>query len=47
LIWFIICKKPFQSRVIKNAIINLVFAWGDRDGNPFVTTEITLKVRLT
>jgi phosphoenolpyruvate carboxylase len=26
LIWFIICKKPFQSRVIKNAIINLVFA---------------------
>lgn len=35
----------FDSRSIENEIINLGF-WpgGDRDGNPFVTTEITLNV---
>ncbi len=38
-------KNIFQEKTIKNSIINLGF-WpgGDRDGNPFVTTEITLKV---
>jgi phosphoenolpyruvate carboxylase len=35
----------FDGETIENEIINLGF-WpgGDRDGNPFVTTEITLKV---
>jgi len=35
----------FDGKEINNEIINLGF-WpgGDRDGNPFVTTEITLKV---
>ena len=38
-------KNIFLEEEIKNSIINLGF-WpgGDRDGNPFVTTEITLKV---
>lgn len=38
-------KNIFKDQTIPNAIINLGF-WpgGDRDGNPFVTTEITLKV---
>lgn len=38
-------KNIFLEEEIKNIIINLGF-WpgGDRDGNPFVTTEITLKV---
>lgn len=38
-------KNIFKSQTISNSIINLGF-WpgGDRDGNPFVTTEITLKV---
>ncbi|MEC4005196.1 phosphoenolpyruvate carboxylase [Flavobacterium sp. SUN052] len=38
-------KNIFQEKPISNSIINLGF-WpgGDRDGNPFVTTEITLKV---
>lgn len=38
-------KNIFQEKSIQNSIINLGF-WpgGDRDGNPFVTTEITLKV---
>ena len=38
-------KNIFQENSIQNSIINLGF-WpgGDRDGNPFVTTEITLKV---
>jgi phosphoenolpyruvate carboxylase len=38
-------KNIFKDRPISNSIINLGF-WpgGDRDGNPFVTTEITLKV---
>ncbi len=38
-------KNIFKDKPITNSIINLGF-WpgGDRDGNPFVTTEITLKV---
>ncbi|HLP63667.1 phosphoenolpyruvate carboxylase [Flavobacterium sp.] len=38
-------KNIYKSQPISNPIINLGF-WpgGDRDGNPFVTTEITLKV---
>ena len=38
-------KNIFQEKPITNSIINLGF-WpgGDRDGNPFVTTDITLKV---
>ncbi len=38
-------KNIFKGTSISNPIINLGF-WpgGDRDGNPFVTTEITLKV---
>jgi len=38
-------KNLLQGETIKNQLIKLGF-WpgGDRDGNPFVTTEITLKV---
>ena len=38
-------KNVFEGETIKNPLIKLGF-WpgGDRDGNPFVTTEITLKV---
>ncbi|WP_417941337.1 phosphoenolpyruvate carboxylase [Flavobacterium sp. RS13.1] len=38
-------KNILQGEAIKNQLIKLGF-WpgGDRDGNPFVTTEITLKV---
>ncbi|MBC7525710.1 MAG: phosphoenolpyruvate carboxylase [Flavobacterium sp.] len=38
-------KNVYHNKSITNSIINLGF-WpgGDRDGNPFVTTEITLKV---
>jgi phosphoenolpyruvate carboxylase len=38
-------KNIFKSEITKNPIINFGF-WpgGDRDGNPFVTTEITLSV---
>ncbi|MBL7887389.1 MAG: phosphoenolpyruvate carboxylase [Flavobacterium sp.] len=38
-------KNIFKNQPISNSIINLGF-WpgGDRDGNPFVTTAITLKV---
>lgn len=38
-------KNIFNGNSIKNPLIKLGF-WpgGDRDGNPFVTTEITLKV---
>ena len=38
-------KNIFHGNSINNPLINLGF-WpgGDRDGNPFVTTEITLKV---
>ncbi|MFV8337241.1 phosphoenolpyruvate carboxylase [Flavobacterium sp. RSP29] len=38
-------KNIFNGKSIKNPLIKLGF-WpgGDRDGNPFVTTEITLKV---
>ena len=38
-------KNIFKNQPISNSIINLGF-WpgGDRDGNPFVTTDITLKV---
>lgn len=38
-------KNLFEGKSIENALIKLGF-WpgGDRDGNPFVTTEITLKV---
>ncbi len=38
-------KNIFEEDVLENQVINLGF-WpgGDRDGNPFVTTEITLQV---
>lgn len=38
-------QNIFDGEEVKNQIINLGF-WpgGDRDGNPFVTTDITLKV---
>jgi phosphoenolpyruvate carboxylase len=38
-------KNIFKSEITKNPIINFGF-WpgGDRDGNPFVTTDITLAV---
>jgi phosphoenolpyruvate carboxylase len=38
-------KNIFDNKLLNNPIINLGF-WpgGDRDGNPFVTTDITLKV---
>ena len=38
-------KNIYKDKSINNSIIDLGF-WpgGDRDGNPFVTTEITLKV---
>src|SRR6478609_8576016 len=38
-------KNVFEGKPIENPLIKLGF-WpgGDRDGNPFVTTEITLKV---
>lgn len=38
-------KNVLQGKAIQNRLIKLGF-WpgGDRDGNPFVTTEITLKV---
>ncbi|WP_439554663.1 phosphoenolpyruvate carboxylase [Flavobacterium macrobrachii] len=38
-------KNIYDNKIIDNSIISLGF-WpgGDRDGNPFVTTEITLKV---
>jgi phosphoenolpyruvate carboxylase len=38
-------KNVFEGTTIQNPLIKLGF-WpgGDRDGNPFVTTEITLKV---
>jgi phosphoenolpyruvate carboxylase len=38
-------KNVFNGESIENALIKLGF-WpgGDRDGNPFVTTDITLNV---
>jgi phosphoenolpyruvate carboxylase len=44
-IWFITQKNVFHGESIQNALIKLGF-WpgGDRDGNPFVTTDITLNV---
>ena len=38
-------KNIYNNKIIDSSIISLGF-WpgGDRDGNPFVTTEITLKV---
>ncbi|HRM12800.1 MAG TPA: phosphoenolpyruvate carboxylase, partial [Flavobacterium sp.] len=38
-------KNVFKGNSIQNSLIKLGF-WpgGDRDGNPFVTTDITLKV---
>lgn len=38
-------KNIFKEKLVSNSIIDLGF-WpgGDRDGNPFVTAEITLKV---
>ena len=38
-------QHVYDGEVLDNEIIDLGF-WpgGDRDGNPFVTTEITLKV---
>jgi phosphoenolpyruvate carboxylase len=43
-IWSLLQKNVFNGESIENALIKLGF-WpgGDRDGNPFVTTDITLK----